>query len=236
MDHVDGLFGSDTVFAGSAVRFVHRLTYTPGDGSAIRGLSNGFKVWTHRNGAYTNSFSPIEFDSLPIDWSWIFTGGFFLIAMGVDGLSTDTATFGGFGILGTGIVDGFDEPVWYIETMPYQSGDTLCIDSVTNYPPGNHWLWSTNGSLGNIPPDWYGPYCFHVQQCCVGSRGNVDMQGGVDVADLTMLVYYLFRTSQWERPCPDAGDVDGLGGVNVADLTYLVDYLFRGGPAPPLCP
>jgi len=159
LDHIDGLFGSDTVFAGDTVRFVHRLTYTPGDGSAIICFTNGFKVWTHRNGAYTNSFAPIEFDSLPLNWRDLYEA-FGIYSHGVDGVGTDTAAFFGCGaMVCSGIVDGFDQPVWWIETTPFQDGDTLCLDS-SCYPPNGEWLWSTTSFLGNFPPDWYGPSAF----------------------------------------------------------------------------
>jgi hypothetical protein len=61
--------------------------------------------------------------------------------------------------------------------------------------------------------------------------GDIDNSGGVDVADLTYLVDYLFRGGP-APAVPEAADVDGSGGIDVADLTYLVDYLFRGGPEP----
>jgi hypothetical protein len=59
-------------------------------------------------------------------------------------------------------------------------------------------------------------------------NGDLD---GHNVADLTYLVYYLFRGGP-APPVMEAADMDGVSGVNVADLTYLVDYLFRGGPPP----
>ena len=70
--------------------------------------------------------------------------------------------------------------------------------------------------------------------------GDVDGQsiGGtvINVADLTYLVDYLFRSGPAPIPFVCVGNVDGqvIGGtvVNVADLTYLVDYLFRSGPPP----
>jgi len=70
--------------------------------------------------------------------------------------------------------------------------------------------------------------------CCV-ARGNVDGDSGVNVADLTYLVDFLFFGGG-TPPCPEEGNVDADGGINVADLTYLVDYLFFNGPAPPPCP
>jgi len=238
LDHIDGLIVGDTVFAGNTVGFVHRLTYTPGDGSSITGFTNGFKVWTHRNGVYTDNFSPITLDTLSIEWSRLYPGGIFINGFGVDGFGSDTITIGGFGLFGTHIRDGFDEPVWYIETVPYQSGDTLCLDSVSNWPPGNTWLWSTNGGMGAIPPDWYGPYCFHVYHCCNGDgiRGDCNGDGLFsDIVELTYLVDYLFKAGP-APICLEECDVNGSGGINIADITYVVDYLYRGGPEPAECP
>ena len=69
----------------------------------------------------------------------------------------------------------------------------------------------------------------------MGNRGNVDGEGGINVADMTYLVDYLFFEGDIP-PCTEEGNVDADGGTNVADLTYLVDYLFFDGPAPPPCP
>ncbi len=77
---------------------------------------------------------------------------------------------------------------------------------------------------------------------CCQNRGNVDgiigIGGPIDVADLTYLVAYLFKSGP-EPPCLEEGNADsivGIGGpIDVADLTYLVKYLFKDGPAPPPC-
>jgi subtilisin family serine protease len=64
--------------------------------------------------------------------------------------------------------------------------------------------------------------------------GDIDGQGnGTNVADLTFLVDYLFRSGPPPVPLI-AGSVNCDADVNVADLTYLVDFLFRGGD-PPCC-
>jgi len=79
---------------------------------------------------------------------------------------------------------------------------------------------------------------FSPDTCCNhdGIRGDVNYDiSGLNVADLTYLVDYLFRGGP-PPPCPEEGDVNGDGNTNVADLTYLVDYLFRGGPPPLPCP
>ncbi len=81
----------------------------------------------------------------------------------------------------------------------------------------------------------------HVR-CCI-DRGNVDdivgAGGAVDVADLSYLVDFLFRSGP-APVCAEAGNVDavlGVGGLytDVADLSYLVEYLFKAGPVPPPC-
>jgi hypothetical protein len=64
--------------------------------------------------------------------------------------------------------------------------------------------------------------------------GDADMQMGINIADLTFLVAYLFQDGPAPAPI-EAGETDGVLGVNVADVTYLVAYLFQDGPLP-ICP
>ncbi len=70
---------------------------------------------------------------------------------------------------------------------------------------------------------------------CGNVDGVVGPGGGVDVADLTYLVGYLFSLGP-PPPVMEAANVDGITGpggpVDVADVTYLVAYLFGGGPGP----
>ena len=79
--------------------------------------------------------------------------------------------------------------------------------------------------------------------CCFDERGNADgifgPAGPIDVADLTYLVYYLFKGGP-APGCPDEGNVDGIvnagSPITVDDLTYLVNYLFKAGQTPISCP
>jgi hypothetical protein len=105
---------------------------------------------------------------------------------------------------------------------------------------GNLWLRGTVGQTAvgiassggfNLSHGfWYATCCNHD-----GIRGDVDMSGTNNVADVTYLVAYLKGLGP-EPPCEEEGDVDGSGTINVADVTYLVAYLKGLGPAPPACP
>ncbi len=166
LDHVTGLISGDTVAGGCPVRFTIRLENTTIN--VVTGSTNGFRVWTHRNGAYTSSYAPIQFDTLPIGWDTIYDGGIYTYPFGVNGIGADTVAFAGFRIVAGGIPNGFNQPVWWIETSfaGAGDGDTLCLDSAF-YPPDGQWLWGTVPS-GPIRPDWSGPYCFHMWYCPCG--------------------------------------------------------------------
>ncbi len=232
---VSGLLNGDTVIAGTEVRW--NLHITNDCGGKVTGSTNGFVVWTHRNGVCTDNFSPITYDTIDaFDWKVKYD---LLVSIGpfsVDGIGKDTVKFGGCALSGPGIADGTDfEAAWTIATTPSEDGDTLCLDS-SWYPPGNPWIWSVLG-LGTRQPNWDGPFCYHVA-CCEGDQGNVDLHNGTTVADLTMLVKYVFPPHD-SLICSGVGNVDGqeiMGSkVNVADVTYLVAYLFLGGPPPAAC-
>jgi hypothetical protein len=66
-----------------------------------------------------------------------------------------------------------------------------------------------------------------VQQCCIGTVGNIDCIGGVDIADLTRLVDFLFISfdelcCMKEANCDDSAPDE----ISIGDLTVLVDNLF----------
>ena len=62
--------------------------------------------------------------------------------------------------------------------------------------------------------------------------GDVNSDGGINIADLTFLTAYLFGGGIEPVPMLCVGDLNGDSSVNIADLTYIVAYLFGGGPEP----
>jgi len=109
-------------------------------------------------------------------------------------------------------------------------GDSTLVDfsGYSSYQP----VFSS--SLATYEPAIVSPMVT-VPICCLGLRGDANVDGSTNVSDLTFLVAYLFAGGP-ESSCPVEADVDGTGFVNVADITYLVQYLFAGGPAPWPCP
>jgi len=71
--------------------------------------------------------------------------------------------------------------------------------------------------------------------CCVGTTGNVNMTGGVDLADLSALVTYL-TGGGYVLPCLAEANVNNIGSIDLADLSALVTYLTGGGYVFPACP
>jgi hypothetical protein len=63
--------------------------------------------------------------------------------------------------------------------------------------------------------------------CCQGRRGNVNMSGVIDLADLSALVSYL-TGGGFVLPCYEAADINGNGVVDLGDLSCVVD-MFTGG-------
>jgi hypothetical protein len=59
----------------------------------------------------------------------------------------------------------------------------------------------------------------------VVQHGDVNLDGAVDVADLTALISHLFVDFA-PLTVPEAGNVNCVGTVDVADLTGLIDWLF----------
>jgi hypothetical protein len=76
-----------------------------------------------------------------------------------------------------------------------------------------------------------------IWECCEGGprRGNVNISGIIDLADLSCLVSYL-TGGGYRLPCYGSANVDATGIVDLADLSALVSYLTGGGYVLPDCP
>ncbi|MFQ5453317.1 MAG: M4 family metallopeptidase [Candidatus Zixiibacteriota bacterium] len=64
-------------------------------------------------------------------------------------------------------------------------------------------------------------------------RGDIDSNGGIDIADLVYFVEYSFDDGP-PPPSSDHADIDCSGEINIGDIIYMVDYMFDDGPEP--CP
>jgi len=68
--------------------------------------------------------------------------------------------------------------------------------------------------------------------CCVGMRGNVDMDplDDISLGDLTVMISHLFVDFQdlscWEEANVDGSQPEGPGSISLGDLTALIDHLF----------
>lgn len=70
--------------------------------------------------------------------------------------------------------------------------------------------------------------------CCIGVRGDVDMNGIVDMSDLSALTSNL-TGGGYVLPCPAEANVNGVGIIDLSDMAALVSYLTGGGYVLPSC-
>lgn len=66
-------------------------------------------------------------------------------------------------------------------------------------------------------------------------RGDIFVDGTLNLADYVTLLNYLFTTAVTSISCEVAADVDGNGVLNLVDVVYIGYYLFANG-APPVAP
>jgi hypothetical protein len=61
-------------------------------------------------------------------------------------------------------------------------------------------------------------------------RGDVDLSGSVELADVIKLLFHLYAGTTIQ--CDDAADATNNGFLDVADAIFLLNHLYRGGAAP----
>jgi len=64
-------------------------------------------------------------------------------------------------------------------------------------------------------------------------RGDVNMDGVINMADANYLLAALFVAGSPQPPSQDAADANDSGSVEIADAMYILNYLFSNGPQPP---
>jgi hypothetical protein len=101
---------------------------------------------------------------------------------------------------------------------------------------GTVYYWRVRNRSGSSWAPWTRTMAAYIGAgCCVGTTGNVNMSGGVDLADLSALVSYL-TGGGYVLTCISEANVNGSGAVDLADLSALVSYLTGGGYVLPSCP
>jgi hypothetical protein len=80
----------------------------------------------------------------------------------------------------------------------------------------------------------YYVFTMNATCCCVGTTGNVNGTGIVDLVDLSSLVSYL-SGGGFTPPCTAEANINGTGIVDLADLSSLVNYLTTGQFVLPSC-
>lgn len=241
LDTVLGLQGGAMVGGGTA-EFRLRLTIDPDIASYLTGYSNGFRVYSPDGARWDTAFQ-----AYLAPWPLGTPNGFDNTALpkyGLDGLGDDTLAFGGLVFFSDrGALPGYDQVAWSISVTPSQTllnnGLTICLDTVTHFPPSNSWLWN-DSTLRSYLPVWDGPYCFTIvsEGCCSGLTGNVNNDPGnvVNLSDLTQLVNHLFVTFA-PLGCRSEGNTSGDNNcaLTLTDLTILVNYLFVTFQPPAPC-
>jgi bacillolysin/thermolysin len=71
--------------------------------------------------------------------------------------------------------------------------------------------------------------------CCIGTMGNVDCEGIIDIGDVTTMIRNLFITLN-DPCCEAAADIDQSGIIDIGDLTMLIQSLFITLDPVPECP
>ena len=234
LDHVHGQWDQYLCPSSNIIfKFrIHNDTEYP-----IKGLSNGFRVYSPDGAQWNNTTGEWLVDCNV--WFDLCCG---VNAYGITGSGADTIGFNGSRMVGPGVPPGTDTVAFFIAIGPTsQDGQTLCIDS-SYFPPAGPWMWGYGSPIGNIAPEWGGPYCYLIlNPAC----GDDDFDGVPRYCDNCEGIYNPDQTdSNWDGVgdacegicCIIRGDADHNGSpqIDISDLVYMVDFMFLSGP-PPVC-
>ena len=142
--------------------------------------------------------------------------------------------------------DGFDDITCYADTDSDTFGDANSSIISTDSCPSGHVSNDTDcdDSDGSIYPgapevldDGIDQDCNGADSTCCVMRGDANLDSSVDIADLTFMINFMFKSGPTPI-CVIQCDVDDIGGLNldIADITYMVEFMFKAGAAPVVCP
>ncbi len=168
LDRVDGGVGPNEIRAGVPVNFDLRFVHQ--GPNQITGVQHGWRFYSPDGADWTG----LTADTIGLINKDLFDLVCQIVYRNVDGIAEDTVGFGAAIMLGPGLAPGFDDVSFRLGIGPIdesQIGRTVCFDS-TWFPPAGRWLWSRTGGLGNIYPEWGGPYCFTVVDAPAYTTGD----------------------------------------------------------------
>ncbi|MFH1688225.1 MAG: hypothetical protein ABIE70_11985 [bacterium] len=233
LDSIEGMYSDSTIETGSTVSF--QLRFSNNRPTHVVGVANAFSVFSTTGAAWGTTTIAVT-SALSNCFDFIVD----TVAWSTDGILADTVGYvASDGYQKMGLPPGFSEVSLVITIGPIADDvarTKICLDIAKDLPCGP-WLWSDGSEItGPSIPDWDGPHCFTVIDCC-HTRGDINHDGtGPDIADLVHLVNYMFNGGP-NPPCMREADINGDdSGPDIADLVSLVNYMFNGGPPPPACP
>jgi hypothetical protein len=132
---------------------------------------------------------------------------------------------------------GYDGPDWFECGNIFLSTDNIisanpqfCNASAGDYHIADTSACAPNNNACHALMGAYDIGC----SCCTGTTGNVNIQGIVDLSDLSALVSYL-TGGGYVITCRSEANVNRAGIVDLSDLSALVSYLTGGGYLLPDC-
>ena len=157
LDHVDGLYNSNSVKVNESLTFTIRLRNNSDD--AAYGITQGFRVyspngaeWTATSGDTTGTLGYAQFDN------YIDINEFSISGSGADTIGFEMSRYSG-----SGMIPDFDDNVFTITAGPMNEnsrGRTICLDSSWSSPTGA-WMWSMSDAT-ELYPRWDGPHCYTI--------------------------------------------------------------------------
>ncbi len=200
------LYVSNCVFEGNSVAIFAIRGYNSTFSKNVF-VGNSFAVYCSAGSAFISFFdNVVAHNMIGVRDDW---GGGYSLNMQCNNVSRNTDDYWGYPDQ-TGLNGNISEDPMFCDTT-FASFD---VSSLSPLLPQHN---SCGVNIGNVS---IGCYC-----------GDVDTSGQIDIADLTLLVEYMFLGGPPPDPL-EAADMNGDGVNDVTDVTYLVDYLFLGGPAP----